>query len=206
MHASWEPKFVDCLRGVAQPGDIIGFSGSSWLSAGICIASYGVPWWSLSHVGILGEYRGDLLLFESTTLDDMACVIQGKCFKGTQAVEPCERVARYEGRVWHYPLSRTLYKHERRRLSTFLVQNIGVPYDQIGAFRAGGEGFSWLESHLRNEDLSSFFCSEYVIKAHAETGLISTDNASRWSPNRAVRFERKHGILRYPVRCKSKTH
>ena len=42
-----------------KAGDIIGFSGDSWLSVGINLATYGIPFWSLSHVGILGDGGSD---------------------------------------------------------------------------------------------------------------------------------------------------
>ncbi len=185
-----------------KAGDIVGFSGDSWLSVGISLATYGIPFWSLSHVGILGEHDGELLLFESTSLSDLACVIQGKPVWGTQAHQLDECVEAYGGRVWHYPLYRPLYPFESKRLSAFLLEYIGKDYDAIGAFRAGGIGWSWLESKLRRQDLSSLFCSEYCAAAHAHVGVFRTDHVSRWSPNRLVRTERRRGILLKPWRLK----
>jgi hypothetical protein len=185
-----------------KAGDIIGFSGDAWLSAGIALATFGVPWWSLSHVGIMGEHDGRLLLFESTTLNSEPCCITGKCIEGSQAHPLDETVARYPGKVWHYPIYRALFPHERERLNDFLLDTLGEPYDQIGAFRAGGFGFSWLESRLRESDLASLFCSEWCAAAHAEIGLFATDNVSRWNPSFFVRTERRQGILRKPRRMK----
>ena len=62
-------------RPAPKAGDIIGFSGDSWMSAGINMATYGIPFWSLSHVGIVGEHDGELLLFESTELNKLPCAI-----------------------------------------------------------------------------------------------------------------------------------
>ena len=132
-------------RPAPKAGDIIGFSGDSWLSVGINLATYGIPFWSLSHVGIVGEHDGELLLFESTSLSDLPCVIQGKPVWGTQAHRIDECVRTYGGKVWHYPLYRPLYPFESKRLSEFLLEYIGKDYDAIGAFRAGGIGWSWLE-------------------------------------------------------------
>jgi hypothetical protein len=186
-----------------KPGDILGFSGDSWLSASINIMTYGIPWWSLSHVGIIGEHpQHGLLLYESTTLDDSPCVIQGKPFRGTQAQRLDTRIQNYEGKVWHYPLYRELYTFERERLNLFLNSTIGIPYDQIGAFRAGGIGFSLLESLAFESDLHSIFCSEWCAAAHAQIGIFSTDNPSRWNPNRFVRAERWEGKLLRPERMK----
>lgn len=185
-----------------QAGDIIGFSGDNLISAGLCLATYGIPFWSLSHVGIIGEHSGKLLLFESTTLNEEPCEITGKRIKGSQAHALDSRVALYNGRIWHYPLYRPLFSHERRRLNSFLIDTIGRNYDMIGAFRSGGLGFSWLESKLREQDLHSLFCSEWCAAAHADIGILTTDNGSKWNPSRLVRTERHNGILRKPVRLK----
>ena len=48
-----------------KAGDILAFSGHSLTSAFINVVSYGIPFWSVSHVGIIGEHEGRLLLFES---------------------------------------------------------------------------------------------------------------------------------------------
>jgi hypothetical protein len=42
-----------------KPGDILGFSGDTWVSATINLATYGIPYWHLSHVGIVAEWDGD---------------------------------------------------------------------------------------------------------------------------------------------------
>ena len=185
-----------------KAGDIIGFSGDSWLSAGINLATYGIPFWSLSHVGIVGEHDGELLLFESTEQNELPCSIRGKPVCGTQAHRLDECIRAYNGKVWHYPLYRPLYTFERKRLNTFLQKYLGKDYDAVGAFRAGGVGWSWLESKLRRQDLSSLFCSEYCAAAHARVGIFRTDHLSRWSPNRLVRTERRRGILLKPWRLK----
>jgi hypothetical protein len=185
-----------------QPGDIIGFSGYALSSIAINIATYGIPFWSTSHVGIIGEYEGRKLLFESCWNNEDPCVIQNKQFRGTQAHEIEPRIERYFGKVWHYPLYRELYDFEKERLNTFLADTIGTPYNQLDAMRSGGIGLSWIESLLRDPDLSSIFCSEWCCAAHTATGIFRTDNVSRWNPNRFVRTERSQGILLKPRRIK----
>lgn len=185
-----------------KPGDIIGFSGYGWISVGINLVTYGIPFWSLSHLGIVGEHNGKLLLYESTTLCDIPCAITGKTVRGVQAQELDSRLARYRGKIYHYPLYRELYENERRRLTEFLNSQLGRPYDDVGAFRAGGLGYSWLESKLRGESLSALFCSELCAAAHSRVGVFPTDNASRWNPNRFVRAERNREILYKPRRMK----
>jgi len=185
-----------------KAGDIIGFSGEGWLSTGITLATYGIPYWSLSHVGIMGRSAKDgrLLLFESTTLAELPCEITGKPIAGSQAHSLDTRLASYRGKAWHYPLYRPLFDHEDKRLTQFLEATVGLPYDKIGAFRAGGFGYSWLESQLRECDLHALFCSEWCAAAHAEIGIFAVDNPARWSPNLLVRTERHKGILRKPRR------
>lgn len=185
-----------------RPGDIIGFSGSHWQSVFINCVTYGIPLWSISHVGIIGEHEGKLLCFESTTTNTVPCEVTGKCISGSQAHSLQHQIDTYCGRLWHYPLSRLLYHHERERLNTFLHGSIGLSYDSIGAFRAGGLGYSFVESQLREADLHSLFCSEWCAAAHAEIGIFATDNVSRWSPNLLCRTERRMGILKKPRRIK----
>jgi ASC-1-like (ASCH) protein len=176
-------------------GDIIAFSGRKFFSDVINIFSYGCPRWSASHVGIIGRYNGELLLFESTTLSNIPCVIQGNFHKGVQAVRLEDRLAAYEGRAWLYPLYRPLFDAEQDQLNAFLRYYIGTEYDRIGAIRSGGKVFSWFESLLHKENLDSIFCSELLAATHRHIGLIETDNVSRWNPNRLIKFERDLGII-----------
>lgn len=185
-----------------KPGDIIGFVGNGWLSAAISLTTYGIPWFSLSHIGIVGQCKSKQYLYESTAIDDEPCAIRGEVFAGSKAKSLANRIASYKGKVWHYPLTTPLYVFEKRRLNQFLNATLGLPYDTVGAFRAGGLGYSWLESRLRNQDLHSIFCSEWCCAAHTHIGIFHTDNVSRWSPNRFVTVERGLGILGKPRRLK----
>jgi hypothetical protein len=185
------------LPSVFKPGDIIGYSGQGWISTIINLGSYGLPWNGLSHVGIVGwkSRGGGHLVFESTSLCDIPCEITGLRVKGVQAHTIEDSVREYRGKVWHYPLYRSLYNHEIGRLVASLTKAVGVPYDVKGAVRAGGVGLSALEALLRGQDLSLLFCSEFVAAMLACTGVFPTTNASRWSPNRLVRTLRRHGII-----------
>jgi len=186
-----------------RPGDIIGFSGQCFISDFINVATYGIPRWGISHVGVMGEAPdGRLLLFESTTLDGLPCEITGERFDGTQAHLLDAVVEAYRGKIWRYPLYRSLYENERRRLTRFLMGTIHTPYDEMGAFRSGGAGLSWIESLFREQDLGKIFCSEWCCAAHTAVGIFRTDNVSRWNPNRFVRTERRQGILLKPRRLK----
>jgi len=187
-----------------KAGDIIGFSGRSWISAAVNIATYGIPLWGISHVGIMAHAAdGRLLIFESTSLDgNIPCEITGKPICGTQAHSLDFILGHYDGKAYHYPLYRALYPSENERLTAFLIGTIGVPYDMTGAFRSAGVGLSWIESLFRRQDLTSIFCSEWVAAAYAVTGLHPTDNVSRWNPNRLCRHLRGRNILCKPRRLK----
>lgn len=185
-----------------RAGDILAFSGSGHVSDIINIFTFGIPRFSISHVGIVGEHHGQLLLFESTTLASGPCEILGKPIKGSQAQRIDSRILSYRGRIWHYPLYRSLYDHEAERLTEFLVSGLGRPYDQIGAVRAGGLAFSWFESKIHKPNLASLFCSEWCVAALSEIGIFPTTHVSKWNPNRFIRKGRKLQVLQIPRRIK----
>jgi hypothetical protein len=186
-----------------KPGDIIAFSGASLVSDEINIATLGLPRWSISHVGIIGEARdGRILLYEATTLDGLPCEITGQRINGTQAHSPDRVLAAYRGRAWQYSLYRELYPAERERLTEFLNDHIGVPYDEIGAFRAAGVGFSWIESLIHRFNPGTLFCSEYAAAGLSDIGIMPTTAPQRWNPNHLVRYLRRREILQEPMRLK----
>lgn len=185
-----------------KTGDIIAFSGFKRESVIVNLVTYGIPYWSASHIGIIGDYKGEQLLFESTSLSNIPCVIQRKPHKGVQAVRLADRIKTYDGRAWIYPIYRPLFGFESDRLNEFLLSKIGILYDMVGGMRSVGAGISWIESKLRGEDLSLLFCSEYVAAAHNLIGFLRTENASRWNPNKFIRHERRMRTLRRPRRLK----
>jgi len=181
---------------VMKPGDVIGFSGRGWVSAAINIGTYGFPFCGISHIGVMAhDPEGRLLLFESTSLENLPCVISGEDFTGTQAHYLDDILEAYFGRVYHYPLYRPLYPNENTRLTRFLMETIHTPYDLMGAFRATGVGISWIESWFREQDLNTIFCSEWIASALSVIGIFPTSNASRWNPNRLVRHLRWNDVL-----------
>jgi hypothetical protein len=185
-----------------RSGDIMGFLGKNPGSHLINLFTYGLPLNGLSHVGIVADYQGDLVLFESTTWSTEPCLIQGKQIKGVQVHKIIPRIDKYEGRVWHYPLTKPLNLADRQGLTDFLLAQVGKGYDAVGAFRSGGEGFSWLESKLHHEHLTTLFCSEMCAAAHREVNRFQTTNAGRWNPNSFTRAEISRGTLSKPIRFK----
>ena len=186
-----------------KSGDIVGFSGRCRWSAIINLFTGGIPFWGLSHVGNLAHAPdGRLLFWESTDESELTCEIAGKKVAGVQAHLLDDVLAKYDGRVWLYSLYRTLYEHEDSRLTKFLMSLIGRPYDMPGAIRAGGQVVAVVEGLLRDENLDLLFCSEQVAAVESEIGIFATTNASRWSPNRLMRYLRRAGIVHKPERIK----
>lgn len=186
-----------------KPGDLVGFSSWDWSGVIINIGTYGVPFIHLSHIGIMAEHMGKLVLFESTTLCPIPCMIQGKRVGGAQAHPLEDRIETYPGRVYHYPLMKSLNCAPAIDLSNFLHSQIGRPYDMLGAVHSGGKVFSYLESLFRkSNDASSLYCSEWCALAHHEIGLFRTRSASKWSPNALVRAEYEQEIIEKRIRLK----
>jgi hypothetical protein len=181
------------------PGDVIGFSGRGFVSDLINVATFGVPRIGLSHVAIVVPGG---LVFESTTLAPEPCVFQHRKVDGVQAHWIDQRIAGYDGKVFHYPLTERLFNFQSTELLNFLTSLLGTTYDAIAAIRSAGRKFSWVESRLHPENLHSIFCSEMVAAAHRKVGLFHTENVARWSPNMLVRTEQREGILGKPVRLK----
>ena len=174
-----------------KAGDIIGFSGRNLASDGINIATFGIPRRGISHVGIVEPSRyGGPHLFESTSK------------KGVQSGVLREAVAAYDGRVWAYTLTRSLYSHELTRMTYCLAGLESRNYDFRGAFRSGGRIWSWIQAAFRGEDLTSLFCSELAAEVLSYIGIFPTSNASRWNPNHFVRKLRRLGIVNSPRRLK----
>ncbi len=174
-----------------RPGDVIGFSGNSWVSAGVNLCSFGIPLWGLSHVGIVGNaFRADLELWDSAS------------GFGVRHQRYSTGIELYEGKAWLYRLARPLYPHECGRLRSHLDSMLGLPYDTKGALRAGGLLWAAVQGRIRGESLTSLFCSEFVAEQLSHIGVFNTTNASRWSPNHLMRTLRRLGIVQKPARLK----
>lgn len=185
-----------------KAGDVLAFGGTDAVSVAISLLTFGVPFRSAAHVGIVAEVGGELRLFESTADAADECVVTGTNRSGVKATDITKRVDWYLGRVWHYPLSRPLYDHERGRLTEFLCEQLGKPYDTAGAVKAGGYLLAKVKAKHDDTNEDRFFCSELVAAAHSTVGLFATCNAGRWSPNSLLRTEHMAGIVGHPRRIK----
>ena len=181
-------------------GDVIGFSGHDWQSHVINMATLGIPFWSISHVGIVGPAGDNKALYEATTsLPSHPCLLTGRV-DGVKAVDLESRIDAYEGSVWRYPLARPLYSHECKRLSDLLKAVIGTSYDWRDAFRSNSV-FRFVEQWPRPSCVRELFCSELVTYCLNQIGLFPTQNVSKWSPNALMRKLRK-GVVKKAVRLK----
>lgn len=167
-----------------KPGDVIAFSGKYWDSYFINLVTYGVPGFSVSHVGIVGD--GGTMLYEATAGDGVH-------------VRPLLPL-NYKGKIWHYPLAEPLRSFERRKLQRLLTVELGKPYDAVGAFRAGAKFWASLMARWHRQTENALFCSEYVARALNGVGRFDTRNTSCWSPNALIREGWKRGIFLEPYR------
>jgi hypothetical protein len=104
-----------------KPGDVLAFGGEGLVSALINLGTYGVPYRSAAHVGIVAEIGGTLRLVESVIDANDTCLVRRVAEPGVKVVALQKRIERYIGRVWHYPLYRRLYDFENARLTRFLL-------------------------------------------------------------------------------------
>jgi hypothetical protein len=181
-----------------KPGDLIGFSGYDLSGLVINLGTFGIPFYNISHIGIIAEHHNKLMLFESTTLCELPCLIQGEPVSGAQAHCITSRIDNYNGRTWHYPLSQGLTCDQSYNLTEYLLKDIGKEYDMLGAIRSGGWLFSSIENWFRGQDLNNLFCSEWVASAHHHIDLFRTRSSSRWNPNSYVRETYRRGITNKP--------
>ncbi len=162
------------LRPQMKTGDIVLFSGKGGISTGI-------KWFTnsrWSHVGmVLRLIEWDaVLLWESTTLSNIADVESGKERKGVQIVPLSERIKKYDGEISVRMLDQKPTPEMHKELSLLREEVKGRPYEKskIELFKAAYDG----PFGRNNEDLSSLFCSELVAEAYQRMGLLSEDKAS----------------------------
>lgn len=185
-----------------EAGDLFGFSGSGWVSKAITLLTYGWPGWGISHVAIVAPYDGVPSLYESTTLTDLVCKHAKRRLKGVQVHDIKDRIEAYEGRIWYYAAARLVSRFSQVLMEDFLREQLGKEYDAIGALRSGGKLFSFVESLLREEDLSDIYCSELAAAVLRLVRLLSTNNVSKWNPAALLRHQVRTYAAERPRRVK----
>lgn len=200
-------KSLDYAKFVFRPGDILFFSGkgaiSSWIKFSTC-SRY-------SHVGICAEYskkehsaginlEKKVLLFESTSLNNLPCVLTGQLTKGVQAQIPADRIYTYNGKVYisHPQFGFQLNQSENKHLLEFLVHYLGTTYDTDGAILSKFREIY----NITPQSLNKLFCSEYVIAALKVIDRYPLENASKFTPGHVARELVKRGIYTIPEQIK----
>jgi len=176
-----------------KAGDLVGFSSYSFVDVIINIATRGIPFYHISHVGIVANDTVPVI-FESSRGIKEPCIIQNKRVTGVQAHLLTQRVKSYKGKVWLFPLARELNTAQKVLLQDYLESQIGVQYDTLGAFRS--RDLSLLEKIIfRKADLHSLFCSEYCAEAYKRIGIFGENlDAGSLNPNKLTRICRKLGF------------
>ena len=170
------------IRGQLQTGDIVLFSGKSGMSEGIKWATFS-EW---SHVGMVvhmppgaGPLADTVLLWESTSVDNLRDALDGVARCGVQLVLLSDRVQIYPGSV---ALRRLSVHREPAMLDALSALRLKLrhrPFEEgrLELMRAALDGpFDLLPS---SEDLTSLFCSELVAEAYQAMGLLPEHGSGR---------------------------
>jgi len=163
------------IRPLLNTGDIVLFSGKSFISWLIKKIT-GSPW---SHVGLVlkSQELDSILIWESTTLNNIPNIENGRIAAGVQISSLSERIRHYNGTVGIRLL-------EARRTPEFIRAMIdlknevrGYKYEQnkIKLIRSALDLFWWQKNR---KDLRSIFCSELVAEAYQRVGLLDTNKVS----------------------------
>ena len=172
------PSYHD-IRNSLNTGDLVLFSGKGGISTGIKWVT-GSKW---SHIGMvlrLPEWDF-VLLWESTTLSDIADLDTGIARKGVQIVPLSERIRHYDGEVSVRALSPKLNIQQVGTLRETREEFKGRKYEtsEIELIKAAYDG----PFGRNTEDLRSLFCSELVAEAYQRMGLLSEEKpANEYTP------------------------
>jgi len=167
--ASKRPNYAE-VRSDLKTGDLVLFSGASFFSSVIKWA-IGGKW---SHVGVIvrsPRFPDRVLLWESTTLADLADIETGKRQHGVQLVPLSERLRGYDGEFKLRPLDKPITPEMEAALTQRRAELSGRPYeeDKLELVRLAFKG--WF-AKWRGERLDSLFCSELVAEAYQAMGLL----------------------------------
>lgn len=172
---------------VYRPGDVLVWGGNNWTSRGVVLGSvWNQPrlWKQLfrgqwfSHIGICGNWQGDLKHWESTTLCPLACDAQGKLVSGVQCHDIYREIDAYDGWVWRLKMRQPLNGLQSRLLSALLEQRLGTQYDLGGALVAGT---TWVK-RLMDPDAATLFCDEFVAMTLIDLHVVGGFNPSTITP------------------------
>lgn len=169
-----------------KTGDVIAFSGNSRISKII-------KWKTrsrYSHVGLV--WRTDLglpldgenvMLIESTTLNNLPDAATGEFIKGIQLQWLSKRLATYNGEAWWGKVNKSIPNVEAAQMWLRQKHNERTRYDAIQALGAGADLLDWIPGIENDPDFNSLFCSELVARAWQYASLLGNQyNASEMTP------------------------
>jgi len=155
------------IRPKLKTGDVIAFSGTGFISNMIKIFTRS----DISHVGMVyaREEDGRVLIIESTTLNTTPDAKTGEMFKGVQIQYLSDRLRDCDVEVYHKPLIPELKFPDDMISWLTQIHEDQIPYDSTQAVLSG---LDRLPIFNTDEDLSSLFCSELVVKALKIGGVL----------------------------------
>lgn len=177
-------EFKDKYEGVREhirTGDIFAFGGKGDISNIIKAFTRS----SVSHVGVALVTPADdngnarrIQIIESTSLNG---------FSGVSMTPVSARLLDYNGEVWWLPLggrARNKVDTKHQEFLSFLLAQLGKPYDTMGAI---GAGFDLLDKlgAANKENFATFFCSEFASAALESVRAFGEDveiNSSEVTP------------------------
>jgi len=159
----------ESIRRKINTGDIVLFAGKSGVSAGIKLLTNS----NWSHVGMAVRLKDwdIVMLWESTTLDDIKDIEDNVEKRGVQLVPLSRRVAKYKGDIAIRKLEEvTITEQMNADLGKLRSELRNRPYeaDKIELLKSVYDG-PW---GANTEDLSGLFCSELVAEAYQCLGLL----------------------------------
>ena len=174
------PRY-DSIQDQINPGDVIVFSGSDLPSTVVKVATHSnyvhvaivlatKPLPSLSH----HQPSGDSILIAESHIDtSLPSVGTGKTTLGVQFQWLTQRLATCQGPIWWAALQTPLTPSQIQRMQAWLreIEAQCTPYDFVQAVGAGMDACDRLGFENTPDD-SAFFCSELVIRALQEAGVL----------------------------------
>ena len=166
------------VRKSLKTGDIVLFSGKGGISDWIKLFTGGL--WS--HIGMVLQLpQWDMvLIWESTTLNNIADFETGTARKGVQLVPLSERIQSYDGGVAIRRLSKKLTPGMEKSLMSWRKKASRLKYEKnvCELTKPAYDG----PFGKNKENLSSVFCSELVAETYQRVGLLS-EPPNGWPSN-----------------------
>jgi hypothetical protein len=165
------------IRPLLKTGDLILFRGKGFISNLIQLVTLS-EW---SHVGLvltLREYDF-VVLWESTTLSTEKDLKTKKLRKGVQLCQLSSKLANYRGSFAVKRLNIPVEWAEHKLVDLRLrLNNRDYERSYNELFKAA---YDWWGGKNK-EDLSSVFCSELVVEAYKELGLLGDVQSNEYTP------------------------